>query len=397
MINSILERLQRFVFPLFIGIIVLFVVARFSFGGFNFSRFIVAGSDFVQADTEHPNLIINEGQGYDGQFFYRYAHDPLNFEKTAHGVTVDHIEYRVQRTLYPTIAFLLSFCGNEKLIPFVLVLLNVLGFIGILLVSLKICGYFSSNRTLSLLTLFLFGAFMALARDTSEIFEAFFFLLAIYAFIKNKLLMYVVFVVMAIFSRETSLIAIAPLSLVYGIKLLKDEGFNFGVIFKGVLLLVPFLLVVLWKYYLHITIQSESLVDGSQNLSFPLNGIYYGAQQNFNFDDFKSIMETVFWFAFLLWNCWFVYLVVRVIDFKKLFNFETISMLAIVYLIWGVFSLFLGSAIYVDDWGYVRIFTLWNLLGMSIVMIKNNMPNKWFIYYSGILLFFFLVRLIVRV
>lgn len=397
MFLKLLPQTKKSILVLFSTILIVFTLLRVSVGGFNFSRFIVAGSDFVQVDAEYPDLIINQGQGYDGQFFYRYAHNPLNFEKTDYGVTVDHIEYRIQRTLYPTIAFLLSFGGNEKLIPFVLVLLNVLGFIGVLMISLKICEQFSSNRTLALLSLFLFGAYMALARDTSEIFEAFFFILAIYAFINNKLFQYIIFVVLAIFSRETSLIAIAPLSLVYGIKLIKDEGLNISVIFKGVLLLIPFLLVVLWKYYLHITIQSENLVDGSQNLSFPLNGIYHGALQNFNFTDLKSILETVFWFSFLLWNCWFVYLVIKTIDFIKLFNFEVLSMLSIVYLIWGIFSLFLGPAIFVDDWGFVRIFTLWNLLGMSIVMIKNIMPSKWFTIYSSIILLFLLVRLIVRV
>jgi hypothetical protein len=397
MVLRLLPKTNKSILIVFSLLIVAFTLLRAGFDGFNFSRFVVAGSDFVQADTEHPNIIINEGQGYDGQFFYRYAHNPLNLEKTAHGVTVDHIEYRIQRIFYPTIAFLLSFGGNEQFIPLILVLLNVLGFIGILWVSLKICEHYSSNRTLALLPLFLFGAFMALARDTSEIFEAFFFLLAVEAFIKNNLLIYVVFVIMTIFSRETSLIAIGPLSLVYGIKLIKDEGFNFRIIMKNILLFIPFILVVLWKYYLHTTIQSENLIDGSQNLSFPLNGIYYGAQQNFNFIDFKSIMETVFWFAFLLWNCWFIYLVIKVIDFKELFNFQITSMLALVYLLWGTFSLFLGPAIYVDDWGYVRIFTLWNLLGMSIIMIKNYTPNKWFFYFSSIILCFLLIRLIVRV
>src|SRR5690606_26283234 len=108
-----------------------------------------------------------------------------------------------------------------------------------------------------------------------------------------------------------SIIAIAPLSLAYGIKLIKEEGFNLRLLMKGILLVIPFLLVVLWKYYLHITIQSENLVDGSQNLSYPLNGLYYGAQLNFNLVDFKSIMETVFWFTFLIWNCWLVYLVIK--------------------------------------------------------------------------------------
>jgi len=59
-------------------IILGFTFFRFVVGGFNFSYFIVAGSDFVNQETVHSNTIVNDGQGYDGQFFYRYAHAPLN-------------------------------------------------------------------------------------------------------------------------------------------------------------------------------------------------------------------------------------------------------------------------------------------------------------------------------
>src|SRR5690606_35869266 len=113
MLLRLLPQTNKSIVIVFSVLIIAFTLLRAGFDGFNFSRFVVAGSDFVQVDEKHPDLIVNPGQGYDGQFFYRYAHDPLNFEKTAHGVTVDHIEYRVQRTLYPTIAFLLSFGGNE--------------------------------------------------------------------------------------------------------------------------------------------------------------------------------------------------------------------------------------------------------------------------------------------
>ena len=326
MINSILERVRQFIFPISVVIILLFVVARFSFGGFNFSRFIVAGSDFVQADSNHPHLIINEGQGYDGQFFYRYAHHPLNKEKMAYGVTVDHIEYRIQRIVYPASVWLFSLGGNKSLIPFFMVLLNTLAFIGIFFISLKISEHYNANKLLAILPIFLFGAYMSLARNTSEIFEVFFFLLAIYAIIKETLFLFVLSILLSIFSRETSLIAIGPLTLLYGLKLLKNTigWVNRLLILKLISLGIPFVAIVCWKYYLHISIHSEVLVDGSQNLSLPFVGMYYGAIENFNFSDYKSIFETIFWYLFFVWNVVFAVSVIKVINFKQLFSFEVL-------------------------------------------------------------------------
>ena len=239
---------------------------------------------------------------------------------------------------------------------------------------------------------------MALARDTSELFEVFFFTVAVFAMIKDKIGLYFIFVVLSIFSRETSLVVIGPLSLLYGIKLLKTEGkINSKLIFKGLVLIFPLLLIVLWKYYLHITINSKVLVDGSQNLSWPFVGILYGAKNNFNFNDYKSIFETLFWYLFFVWNIVFAISVIKAINFKQLFSFEVVSMLSIVYLFWTAFSLILGPAIYIDDWGFVRIFTLWNMLGFLILMINNKSINRIKLLYSISILFLLIVRLIIRV
>jgi len=388
---------KKNVILLSVVLIVSLVFFRFSFGGFNFSHFVVAGSDFVAPDSLHPHLIINEGQGYDGQFFYRYAHDPLSKDRTAYGVTVDHLEYRIQRIVYPATVWLFSLGGTPVLIPFILVLFNVLAFIGLIIISLKICEFYKSSYHLALLPIFLFGTYMSLARDTSELFEVFFFVLSIYALIKNKIGWFFIAVVLAIFSRETSIIAIGPLSLVYGIKLLKTEKFNGALILKGILLSVPFVLLILWKYYLHSVIASDRLVDGSHNLSYPFHGMYYGAKHNFNFSDFKSIFETAFWYMFFIWNVWFTISVLKIINYKKIISFNVASMLSIVYIVWLVFSLFLGPAIYIDDWGFVRVFGLFNMLGFLIFMIHNKSFKLLLLLYSVMILLLLLVRLIIRV
>ena len=283
------------------------------------------------------------------------------------------------------------------LIPFLLVMLNALAFIGIFFISLKICVHYNSNKLLAILPLFLFGAYMSLARDTSEIFEVFFFSLAIYSIIKENFFLFVGSILLSIFSRETSLIAIGPLTFLYVLKLIKTNKLNGLLILKLISLSVPFVAMVCWKYYLHVSIHSEVLVDGSQNLSLPFVGVYYGAINNFNFLDDKSTFETIFWSSFLVWNIVFVVSVIKAIKFKQIMKLDVASMLTIVYLFWAVFSLFLGPAIYIDDWGFVRIFTLWNMIGFFILMINNRMLNKYLLSYSCLILFLLMIRLIIRV
>ena len=396
MLSAITLKLNKNVRLIFILSILAFTFLRLTIGGFNFSYFVVAGSDFA-TQIHNPNLIINQGQGYDGQFFYRYAHQPLSTEKTAYGITVDHPEYRIQRILYPATSWMLSLGGNKTLVPIWLVLTNALAFIGLFWICLKITQHYDTPKIYTLLPIFLFGGYMALARNTSELFEVFFFGLSIYALIKDKIVLYTLSILFAIFSRETSLIAIAPLTLFFTLKLIKNQGINIKSILKVILFTLPFISIVLWKYYIAITINPDKLVDGSQNLSLPILGIIEGAKANFNFNDTKSIFETIFWFSYFIWNVWFLIIVLKKIHFKTILSLSTESILHLAYVLWAFFTLILGPAIYIDDWGFVRIFTLWNFLGFIILIQSKKTINKYFIIYSAVLLAATLFRLIIRV
>ncbi len=71
--------------------------------------------------------------GYDGQFFYRLALNPLNFHHTAYGITMDR-PYRFMRIGYPALTWLVS-AGQHSLVPVMLVVVNIaaigaLGYLG---------------------------------------------------------------------------------------------------------------------------------------------------------------------------------------------------------------------------------------------------------------------------
>lgn len=77
--------------------------------GIGLSSFVVAGGDFVDAESAPVELTIRDpGSGYDGQFFYRLSLDPFTSVQTDFGITLDEPGYRQQRIGLPLAAHALS-------------------------------------------------------------------------------------------------------------------------------------------------------------------------------------------------------------------------------------------------------------------------------------------------
>jgi hypothetical protein len=99
----------------------LFVVAKG-----DMSRFVMAGSDFVNTAGAPKALYVFPGSGYDGQFYYRLALDPADLAKTAFGITLD-AGFRIQRIGLSALAWLAS-GGQHQLVPEALVAIDLAAF-----------------------------------------------------------------------------------------------------------------------------------------------------------------------------------------------------------------------------------------------------------------------------
>ena len=96
-------------------------------------RFILVGRHFATPAQLPHGMPVAPTYGYDGQFFYRLALNPLNFSPTAYGITMDR-PYRYMRIGYPALTWLVSL-GQHFLVPIMLVAVNVaavgaLGYLG---------------------------------------------------------------------------------------------------------------------------------------------------------------------------------------------------------------------------------------------------------------------------
>jgi hypothetical protein len=164
------SRAWQVAIPVMIVAVVLVLVISSdlrAYGG-NLTGFIQFGSSF--AGATHPPLgaLVSSPSGYDGQFFYVQALDPL----LLHNATVSALRdagagFRMQRVGYPALAFLLA-GGQAGAIPSALLALNVL----ILLAVTAAFAIYASRRgwsTLWALVIALMpGMLMPTLRDLSD-------------------------------------------------------------------------------------------------------------------------------------------------------------------------------------------------------------------------------------
>jgi hypothetical protein len=89
------------------GVTALFVVVRDITHMGGLGAFALAGQAFVDPDATSDLPVYSASNGYDGQFFYRLALDPLTRQTTAFHITLDNPPYRQQRIGLPAAAWLL--------------------------------------------------------------------------------------------------------------------------------------------------------------------------------------------------------------------------------------------------------------------------------------------------
>ncbi|MBK8421853.1 hypothetical protein [Candidatus Villigracilis saccharophilus] len=124
-----MKVLQRSDFPVITVVIVavayaIFLIARLSVHQYDFSVFVVAGDVFTNANTAPSGLkILQNSEGYDGQFYYRMALTPFTEKEIDFGIRLDYPAYRQARIVYPLLARLFSL-GQAVYVPFALVFVN---------------------------------------------------------------------------------------------------------------------------------------------------------------------------------------------------------------------------------------------------------------------------------
>jgi len=224
------------------------------------SRFILVGRHFATPSQLPPGMPVAKTYGYDGQFFYRLALNPLNFHHTAYGITMDR-PYRYMRIGYPVLTWVVS-AGQHFLVPVTLVALNIaaigaLGYLGALfarqggrhaLAGLLIPGYF--------------GLLTSLSRDTAEPLAAVCLLAGLLAVRSRRPVLAAALLTFGALTRETVMVAVAAIAILRVIGMLRGR--------EDLAWAVPAVAFAAWQVVVKVATGSVPLLaDGGRNAGTP--------------------------------------------------------------------------------------------------------------------------------
>jgi hypothetical protein len=213
--RSLAARIDR---PIVAGLIALLAALAFAlarrqiWAKGNISRFILVGRHFSTPAKVPHGIAVFPSYGYDGQFFYRLALNPLNLHHTAYGITMDR-PYRYMRIGYPVLTWLVSL-GQHSLVPAMLVAVNIaaigtMGYLGAIFARQG--GW---HAAWGLLLPGYFGIITSLARDTAEPLAAACLLAGLLAIRARRPVLAAVLLAYGALTRETVMVAVAAIAII---------------------------------------------------------------------------------------------------------------------------------------------------------------------------------------
>lgn len=374
----------------------LFVVLRLLIGGGNFFRFVVLGENYVNRAILPEHALVETEHGYDGQFFYHYAVNPFSTNYDESGVQVDSPPYRQQRIAYPLLAWLLAF-AQPGLVPITLVLINLLAFWGATWRIHQIASFLSLPTRTRWIGLLLPGLWMSLARDLSEVCEVFFLLSAIWAFLQKRSWPLATWLLLATFTRETSVILTLPLALSHIRSSLNASGSSHRL--TSLASLLPFGLFAGYKYLLANLYGGYPSGGGLENFTWPFLGLWQGLLTNLgDIQSIKDVLEAAYWVAYIGWIGLLTALVLRSSFFRKkptdLSNWQRTLLLS--WFGWLLISLFFSYKIYEDDWSFMRLFSGFQALSLLLIAGQDKFIFKRVVWVGLLLVAVTWIRLILR-
>lgn len=178
------------------------------------TRFVVAGTTFVDAREAPRGLYVLHGGGYDGQFFYRLALDPARLDEEAYGIHFD-IPVRRARIGYPALAWAAAGGGQRDAVPWALIALNVAG-VALLAFLGGVAARDAGRHPLWGLLLAAFPGFVfTVARDLSEVLAVSALVAGLLLYRRGLPLAAGGALAVAVLTRETVMLAIAALAVVW--------------------------------------------------------------------------------------------------------------------------------------------------------------------------------------
>ena len=234
------------------------------------SLFIMAGHTFTHRAQLPRGLLLVPSAGYDGQFYYRLALDPLNWNKTAFGITMDQ-SYRYTRIGYPILAWLVSL-GQHQLVPLALVAINLLGVAAMAFLGGMFARESGRHALWGLAFAAYFGLVISVGRDTAEPLAEACMLGGLLAYRRSKPILCTVLFMVGAITRETILLAPAAIAVTRLVAMARRQV-RPGL--ADLTWVVPAGVYGVLEVAVHFVVKGEFplLANGSRNLAVPFTAM----------------------------------------------------------------------------------------------------------------------------
>jgi len=195
---------------------------------------------FALIGTQYDPGLPNGRPGYDGQFAYQIARDPLNgWTKT------DVPAYRYQRIGYPLTARALAL-GRAELVPWTLIVVNIMALTAGVWLTENILQHFQVSRWYALIYGLSAGTLMSVRLDLTEPLAYALAQAGVLLALKDRWRQAAVTLALAALTKEMTLAVAAGIGLVY----LFRRQWRRSIVF-GVTVLLPFVVwqIVVWQWF----------------------------------------------------------------------------------------------------------------------------------------------------
>ena len=210
-------------------------------------RSVVAGSDFTDAARVPGHIPVLPGAGYDGQFMYRLAANPLHLQlEKAYGIHLD-VPYRVGRIGYPLLAWMASVGGRPSLLPAMMVLVNVAGLAVLGFVGAHLAIDRGRSAAWGLLLPGYFGFGFVLARDLGEIIAAVAVFTALLLIGRARYGWAAAALSLGVITREQVALSVVALSIGAILPLVRARDWNAAVLRLVTVATPPAVVFLLWQ------------------------------------------------------------------------------------------------------------------------------------------------------
>jgi hypothetical protein len=170
---------------------------------------VVAGAAHVSRTPYTSDLPIRQGTGYDGQFYFRLALDPLDWSSQAFGIRLDTLG-RLDRVTYPAIVWLVS-AGQRAAVPVMMPVVNIVALAALAMLCAALSRHAGRHPLWGLLVAGFFGFLWSLGRDLTELTEAVFVVAGLLAVRQGRPFVGGLMLSAAVLAREPALVVVGAL------------------------------------------------------------------------------------------------------------------------------------------------------------------------------------------